>query len=244
MRDDLRVITFDDCLVASPRADVSPPADVSLAERRPDGTVVIRAQGEEIALRPSFGQAHNLRNLVAAVGAARALGVTPRGSVEVRFAARRGERSVLPGGVVLIDDCYNANPMSMNAAIDDLAETATARRVAVLGDMLELGPDAPRYHREVGTYAASRGVELLLTVGELAAEIGAGFAGEAYSVGDPAAAAELLGELLRDGDTVLVKGSRDVGLERVADALGRGLKQPREQLESPLTAPSAGSGRC
>jgi UDP-N-acetylmuramoyl-tripeptide--D-alanyl-D-alanine ligase len=244
LREDLGVITFDDRVDGSPGADDSPQADVALSERRPDGTVVIRAQGEDIALRPSFGQAHNLRNLVAAVGAARALGVTPRGSVEVRFAARRGERSVLPGGVVLIDDCYNANPMSMNAAIDDLAETAGARRVAVLGDMLELGPDAPRYHREVGAYAASRGVELLLTVGDLAAEIGAGFAGEVYSVADPAAAAELLAELVRDGDTVLVKGSRSVGLERVADALGRGLKRPREQLEGPLTAPCAGSGRC
>jgi UDP-N-acetylmuramoyl-tripeptide--D-alanyl-D-alanine ligase len=250
LREDLRVITFDDGANPSRRVDVScqpetsAPADVSLAERRPDGTVVIRAQGEDIALRPSFGQAHNLRNLVAAVGAARALGVTPRGSVAVRFGARRGERSLLPGGVVLIDDCYNANPMSMKAAIDDLAETASARRVAVLGDMLELGPDAPRYHREIGAYVASRGVELLVTVGELAAEIGAGFAGETYSVADPAAAAELLGELLRDRDTVLVKGSRGVELERVADALGRGLKQDREQPESRLTAPSATSGRC
>jgi UDP-N-acetylmuramoyl-tripeptide--D-alanyl-D-alanine ligase len=244
LREDLRVITFDDRVDGSPVADVSPPADVLLSERRPDGTVIIRCQGEDIALRPSFGQAHNLRNLVAAVGAARALGVTPGGSVEVRFAARRGQRTLLPGGIVLIDDCYNANPMSMNAAIDDLADTASARRVAILGDMLELGPDAPRYHREVGAYAASRGVELLLTVGDLAAEIGVGFGGEAYSVADPAAASELLTELLRDGDTVLVKGSRGVGLERVADALGRGLKRPREQLEGPLTAPCAGSGRC
>jgi UDP-N-acetylmuramoyl-tripeptide--D-alanyl-D-alanine ligase len=249
LREDLHTITFGHSAESSSGGDssvaanTSLAADVSLAERRPGGAVVVRDRGEDILLWPSFGQAHHLLNLLAAVGAARALGITPRGSVEVRFAARRGERSLLPGGVVLIDDCYNANPMSMRAAIDDLAETATARRVAVLGDMLELGPDAPRYHREVGAYAAARGVELLVTVGDLAAEMIAGFAGEAYSVADPAAAAELLRGLLRDGDTVLVKGSRGVGLERVAEALARGRKQPGDPRDGHLIAPSAGSGR-
>jgi UDP-N-acetylmuramoyl-tripeptide--D-alanyl-D-alanine ligase len=261
LREDLQTITFGDSADSSPGGDSSPGADPSagpdssvaadtshgadvwLAERRPGGAVVVRDRGEDIVLWPSFGQAHHLLNLLAAVGAARALGITPRGSVEVRFAAHRGERSLLPGGVVLIDDCYNANPMSMSAAIDDLAETATARRVAVLGDMLELGPDAPRYHREVGAYAAARGVELLVTVGDLAAEMTAGFGGEAYSVADPAAAAELLSGLLRDRDTLLVKGSRGVGLERVAEALARGRKQPGNPRDGQLIAPSAGSGR-
>ncbi len=173
-----------------------------------------------IALAPSFGQAHNLENLLAAVAAALALGVTPEGPLEVRFSALRGQRIALPGGVVLIDDCYNANPMSMRAAIDDLAETAPARRVAVLGDMLELGPGAARLHREIGEHAAARGVELLVTVGPLAAEMRDGFAGEAHCVPDAEAAVELLETLLRDGDTVLVKGSRAVGLERVAEGLG------------------------
>ena len=93
-----------------------------------------------IVLRPSFAEAHNLRNLLAAVAVARTLGVTPQGRVEVSFSRLRGERIALGEGVVLINDCYNANPMSMRAAIDDLAQTAPARRVAVLGDMLELGP--------------------------------------------------------------------------------------------------------
>ena len=82
--------------------------------------------------------------------------------------------------MVLINDCYNANPMSMRAAIDDLAETAPARRVAVLGDMLELGAGEPRLHREIGEHAAARGVELLVTVGPLAAEMREAFAGEAH----------------------------------------------------------------
>ena len=79
----------------------------------------------------------------------------------MRFSALRGERLALPGGIVLVNDCYNANPMSMRAAIDDLAETATARRLAVLGDMLELGSaQGPALHREVAALreqsAASR----------------------------------------------------------------------------------------
>ena len=194
--------------------------DVELVERRPGGEVVVRAEGKRISLRPSFSQPHNLSNLLAAVAAARALGVTPAGSVEVCFSALRGERIALPGGIVLINDCYNANPMSMRAAIDDLAATAPARRLAVLGDMLELGADSPALHREIGAYAASRGVVLLIAVGPLAAAMtGDAFAGEAHSVRAATAAAEMLGGLLRGGDTVLVKGSRAVGLERVAQML-------------------------
>ncbi|HEY2718932.1 MAG TPA: cyanophycin synthetase, partial [Solirubrobacteraceae bacterium] len=149
-----------------------------------------------------------------------ALGVDPHGPLHVRFSALRGERLDLPDGVVLINDCYNANPMSMRAAIDDLAQTAPARRVAVLGDMLELGGESERLHREVGLYAAEQGLDVLLTVGPLAAEMRREYEGESYAVGDTGAAAELLQRLLSAGDTVLVKGSRGVGLEHVAQALG------------------------
>ncbi len=199
--------------------------DVSLADHRADGSVLIRHGEAEIELQPSFTQAHNLSNLLAAVATARALGYTPRGRLDVRFSAMRGQREELSGGVVLVVDCYNANPMSMRAAIDDLAETASARRVAVLGDMLELGPEAPRLHREIGEHARARGVELLVTVGPLALEMRGEFGGESYAVPDAQAAGELLGGLLREGDTVLVKGSRGVGLERVLECL-RGDARP------------------
>jgi UDP-N-acetylmuramoyl-tripeptide--D-alanyl-D-alanine ligase len=207
LRADVSTITFGDG------------GDVELLERRIDGRALIGHRGEEIELWPSFAQAHNLRNLLAAVAAARALGITPAGPVHARFSALRGERLELPGAVVLIDDCYNANPMSMRAAIDDLAASAPARRVAVLGDMLELGHEARRFHRELGEYAAAGGVDLLVTVGPLARELRAAFTGEAHSVPDAKAAASLLEGLLREGDTVLVKGSRGVGLERVAKIL-------------------------
>jgi UDP-N-acetylmuramoyl-tripeptide--D-alanyl-D-alanine ligase len=207
------------------------------------GEVVIRHGGERMTLRPSFGQRHNLANLLAAVAAARALGISPEGDVDVRFSALRGERIELPGEITLIDDCYNANPMSMRAAIEDLTETASlsasvslsglmpapgrARKLAVLGDMLELGSEAgPALHREVGAYASARGVDVLVTVGPLAAAMAGTFAGEAHSVPDAQAAAELLEALLREGDTVLVKGSRGIGLERVAQILQAGAAVP------------------
>jgi UDP-N-acetylmuramoyl-tripeptide--D-alanyl-D-alanine ligase len=231
LRADLRTLTFGEG------------GDVELLRRRPDGEVTIRdrtaagsadgaaAGGDDrtaaggdggermVVLRPSFAQSHNLRNLLAAVAAARALGVTPSGRLEVAFSALRGERVALADGIVLINDCYNANPMSMRAALDDLADTAPARRVAVLGDMLELGPQEQRLHRELAADAARRGVELLVAVGPLAGGMGETFAGEIHCVPDASAAAELLPGLLRPRDTVLVKGSRGVGLERVAETL-------------------------
>jgi UDP-N-acetylmuramoyl-tripeptide--D-alanyl-D-alanine ligase len=207
LRADLRTITFGEG------------GAVRLLAHRADGGVVIEADGERIELQPSFRQAYNLRNLLAAVAAARALGYTPRGRIDVRFSALRGQREELRGGVVLIADCYNANPMSMRAAIDDLAEAAPGRRVAVLGDMLELGPEASLLHREIGAHARARGIELLVTVGALAREMRARFDGESYAVADVQVAGELLPGLLREGDTVLVKGSRGVGLERMLERL-------------------------
>jgi len=207
LREDLRTVTFGDG------------GDVRLLAQEA-GEIVVGIGQQRIALRPSFAQSHNLRNLLAAVAAARALGVTPEGRLEVAFSALRGQRIALQDEIVLIEDCYNANPMSMRAALDDLAATAPARRVAVLGDMLELGAGEQDFHREIGAYAQERGVDLLLSVGPLAAGMGAGFqAGEIHRVPDAAAAAKLLPMLLRAKDTVLVKGSRGVGLERIGQTL-------------------------
>jgi UDP-N-acetylmuramoyl-tripeptide--D-alanyl-D-alanine ligase len=145
--------------------------------------------------------------------------------LRVRFSALRGERIALPGGIVLINDCYNANPMSMRAAIEDLTETAfsspaPARRLAVLGDMLELGPEAPAFHRELGPLAGTAGVDLLIAVGPLAAFIADAFDGDARCLADAAQAADTVPGLLEAGDLVLVKGSLGVGLARVCEALG------------------------
>jgi UDP-N-acetylmuramoyl-tripeptide--D-alanyl-D-alanine ligase len=123
----------------------------------------------------------------------------------------------LAGGVKVINDCYNANPMSMRAALDYLAESPAERRIAILGTMAELGPDAERYHREIGAHAQERGIDVLVTVGEDALPYAAAFEGERYPVATPEEAGALLEEIGRPGDRVLVKGSRSVGLERVLE---------------------------
>jgi UDP-N-acetylmuramoyl-tripeptide--D-alanyl-D-alanine ligase len=162
--------------------------------------------------------------LLAAVAAARAVGVTPKGRVELALSAGRGESVALADGVTVIDGCYNANPMSMRAALSDLAATAehdgAARRVAVLGDMLELGRSGPAYHRELGELVTAAGVDLLVTVGPLAAEIAERYAGEVKSLSDSEEAARVVPGLLQAGDVMLIKGSLGVGLRRVCAALG------------------------
>ena len=175
----------------------------------------IEARGEQIQLELSYREPHNLLNTLAAVAAARALGVRVGGAVNVQFSSMRGEVVELPGGVVVVNDCYNANPMSMRAALDHLAESPAERRIAVLGTMAELGKDSPEYHREIGAHAAERGVDLLVPVGEEALAYTAGFDGETQPVATPEEAGALLEEVARPGDRVLVKGSRSVGLERV-----------------------------
>jgi UDP-N-acetylmuramoyl-tripeptide--D-alanyl-D-alanine ligase len=112
--------------------------------------------------------------------------------------------------------------MSMRAALDDLAATAgEGRRVAVLGDMLELGPESARFHTEIGAYAAEVGVDLLVAVGERSRATAEAFDGETQVVADAAQAATLVPKLVRAGDTVLLKASRGVGLEVVAEALAQ-----------------------
>ncbi len=134
------------------------------------------------------------------------------------FSALRGELVRLRGDSILINDCYNANPVSMRAALDHLATLdVSGRRVAVLGEMRELGPDAAAHHREIGEHARAAGVELLIGVGELARE----YAPD-DQVADADAAADALDRALGEGDMVLVKGSRAVGLEVVAERLGDG----------------------
>jgi UDP-N-acetylmuramoyl-tripeptide--D-alanyl-D-alanine ligase len=119
----------------------------------------------------------------------------------------------LPGGGLLINDAYNANPTSMRAALEHLQARAEGRRtVAVLGEMAELGPDAAWYPAVMGR--AATGIDVVVGVGELAR----GYGGDAWA---PAAAeaVALVRELVRPGDAVLVKGSRALGLEVIAEAL-------------------------
>jgi UDP-N-acetylmuramoyl-tripeptide--D-alanyl-D-alanine ligase len=209
-RTDLRTITFGDS------------GDVRLV-RSDDDLVEIDLNGRRVVLEVPFRQAHLRRNLLPACAAALAVGVVPSGRVELELTAGRGQHVDLANGVTLIDGCYNANPMSTRAALEDLEQTAArmpgARSVAVLGDMLELGPAEREFHLELGEEAVRSGVELLVTVGPRAAAMAERFDGEVRTLPDAATAAEIVPELVRPGDVVLVKGSLAVGLQAVCRAL-------------------------
>ena len=179
------------------------------------GRAEIEARGATVELDLPYSEPHNLLNTLAAVAAAGALGVRAGGLVDVRFSSLRGEIVELPGGVTVVNDCYNANPMSMSAALDHLSQTPAQRRIAVLGTMAELGEDSDRFHHEVGEQAERLGIDVLVPVGEPALGYLEGFTGESHAVGSPEEAAALLEETARPGDRVLIKGSRSVGLERV-----------------------------
>jgi UDP-N-acetylmuramoyl-tripeptide--D-alanyl-D-alanine ligase len=216
-RDDVEIVRF------GPGGDVELRSFTPLGDR---SRVEIEAFGERLVLELGVAARHNAANAVAALAAYRALGLplgeAHRGAGEIRLSPWRGEEVPLPGHGLLINDAYNANPISMAAALEHLAERAAGRRkVAVLGDMAELGPGAPAYHREVGAAAARAGVQALVAVGPLARGYLEGASGIPETRWTPTvdgALAALRG-VLRPGDCVLVKASRSMGLEAVADAL-------------------------
>jgi UDP-N-acetylmuramoyl-tripeptide--D-alanyl-D-alanine ligase len=183
--------------------------------RRSDITVRTVDPESLLPFQTSYSSRHQLQNTRTALAAADVLGVPPpAGELRVEFSKHREEERPLPGGGLLLNDCYNANPVSMRAALEHLAARSEGRRrVAVLGEMRELGPDAPSYHAEIGDVVRRLGVEHVIAVGELARAYG----GEWVATADEAAA-RLRGEL-RPGDVVLVKGSLAVGLAVVAENL-------------------------
>lgn len=218
-----RVVTFGVESVADVRAShiVSRGLEgQSLVVTTPDGSATLDT--------PLFGRA-NLENLLAAVAVATTLGVKLEEVAErvstLRPATHRGDLLSLGGGVRVIDDVYNSNPRALGRALGTLGESS-GRRVAVLGEMLELGAATDKLHRASGEAVAAAGVAVLVTVGgDPARQLGdaarlAGLADDAvHHVADAEAAASLVTSVVEPGDTVLVKGSRGIGLERVVDRL-------------------------
>ena len=225
-----RVVTFG---VDGEAADVRASA---IVDRGIDGTSahVTTRHGAVQITTPLIGRA-NLANILAAAAVAEEFGV-PLANVaaraaQLRPAKHRGEVVRMANGVTLIDDSYNASPDATKKALGVIAGSDGARRVAVLGEMLELGEYSAALHEEVGRAAANAGVELLLAVGGAPAKA---MAVAAIAAGMPAAAvhyfatseaaADAAATLVRAGDLVLVKGSRGVNTDRVVDRLtaGRG----------------------
>jgi len=199
-----------------------PGGDVFCLSQTSDGrsidAVVGAPEGEE-RFRFPFGEAHNLQNALAAIAIGTALdaplGQMSQRASRITFSRLRGEMIELSGDILLVNDCYNANPISMRAALEHLASMDTpGRHVAVLGEMRELGSTAEEYHREIGAEARRLGVEPILGVGEL----GRDYAPDAWAP-DAQAAIPLAEAMVEPGDAVLIKGSRAVGLELLTDEL-------------------------
>jgi len=173
--------------------------------------------------------AHNLSNALAAAAVGCAMGMSgaaiARGLAHFKPATMRSQVKVCHG-ITIINDCYNANPASMKAALTLLAELAGGGvSIAVLGDMLELGPESPAMHRDVGAHAAANGITHLIVCGPESRHIAAGAraagmtAERIHETPDSAAGAALCKRLAKDGDVVLVKGSRGMTMERVVETL-------------------------
>ena len=205
--------------------DALPPGGVAIVPREP--LLEPHLQRDDIEIRrvdpdaplpfaTAYDARHQLVNTRTAAVAAEAIGVPlPDRELRVEFSKRREVERPLPGDGLLLDDSYNANPISMRAALEHLTERAQGRRrVAVLGDMRELGPDGPAYHAEIGELVHRLGIEQVIAVGELARAYGGDWVANADE------AATRLREALRPGDAVLVKGSLAVGLGVVAENLG------------------------
>ena len=217
-----RVLTFGD----------KPEDTVQLLSRQGAGlagsTIRLSLKGEEVEVFLGLVGQHNASNAAAAAAAALAAGVSTADIVKgLCRPPRLKHRSTLVtvGPFTVLDDCYNASPAAVRAALDTLGELAgDAPRAAILGAMLELGPEQTRYHREVGAYAADAGIDLLVTVGELGAEIAlgameAGLPGErSIGVDTPADAARALAGALKQG-WVLIKASHGARLDRALEAL-------------------------
>jgi UDP-N-acetylmuramoyl-tripeptide--D-alanyl-D-alanine ligase len=220
-----RVVTFG----IDPRADVRAAAVV---DRGLGGTSarVSTPAGEFQLDTPLLGLG-NLSNVLAATAVAVhfevPLDAIARVAAGLRPAHRRGELLRLPGGVTLVDDSYNSSPSALRRALETVAAaTGSARKIAVLGEMLELGAHATALHDACGAAAAAAGLHLLVTVGGAPARAMADAAVRAglprasvVHVASSAEAADVAIAATRPGDLVLVKGSRGIGTDVVVDRL-------------------------
>ena len=193
----------------------------------------LNLSGKQYSIKLKVPGIHNIYNALASTAAASAIGIRPKsiikGLQQFKASSKRMEISVTKNGVRIINDTYNANPSSMKAAIEVLKaqgpvnDAIPPRRIAVLGDMLELGRTAKSAHRSIVKLIAKSGIEILITRGALSKQItlAAQNTGmkKAYCFKTNKSAAKKLGKFLKPNDVVLVKGSRGMRMEEIVDAI-------------------------
>ncbi len=221
---DCRVLTFG----FGPRADCRA-YDISAVGTRQAFSLQM-PQGPAVRVRLAVPGRHNVANALAAAAAAWALGQGSQAIVAglESFKPVKGRLNLswVPGGPLLVNDTYNANPASLAGGLQALKDIASGRRMAlILGDMLELGPEAGRLHHQAGAAAVGGGCRVVLALGRFAGEVAAGARGAGLEAQSARAFDDLdqlvqaaLG-LLGEGDVVLVKGSRSMGMERAVARL-------------------------
>ncbi len=204
-----RSVTFGFAEAADVRAEA--------VESTPEG-MRFRALG--IDYETGLTGRHAVSNLLAAIAVAGEFGIAPERLREpVRtftVGKMRGER-IERDGIVVWNDCYNSNPEAAQSMIDVLRETPARRRIAVLGEMLELGESSDALHRQVGEYAAGQGIDLVIGVHGAAKSLAHAAGGEYFD--EPETAGDYLRSIARSGDAVLFKGSRGVHMERALERL-------------------------
>ena len=188
---------------------------------------VIHREGRNFTVEIPLPGEHMIYNALAATAVATILGLSDE-EIQKGIAAVEpvGGRShiIRKEKVTIIDDCYNANPVSMKAAVD-LLTMANSRTVAILGDMFELGNNENELHHEVGAYAAEKGIDVILCVGNLSKNMYEGAlsvtdsTSKIYYFVDKATLLEQLGGLLQLGDSVLVKASHGMHFEELLDLI-------------------------
>jgi UDP-N-acetylmuramoyl-tripeptide--D-alanyl-D-alanine ligase len=224
-------------------------ADVRVVEAL-GADVAYSVRGESVSVRFRGPSASNAINGAAAIAATVPLGVT-RDEISAGLngmdALHGRMEVVVADGLTLLDDSYNANPASMASALETLAR-AGGRKVAVIGEMLEMGAYAAEAHREAGLSASMLGIDVVVAVGMWAKDVAGGVArGEArgttvVSFKDKASAMAALDGILMDGDTVLVKGSRGAALEDVVEWIKRSWKGPvKDRRMGPVQSLSGAS---
>jgi len=202
-------------------------SNLRLGNYQPDGVGCRFVVNGKVNVTLPLPGKHNATNALAAMAAAMRLGMQMEeaGAALADFTGAEMRLALTPiGSITVIDDTYNANPASMAAAAAVLAEKDAARRVMIIGDMLELGPQKELLHRQTAHRIVEAGIDLLLGVGamsRLAVEEAKQLGADAHAFESVEKAGEAITDLLRDGDLVLIKGSRSMGMERLIEAIRR-----------------------
>lgn len=171
---------------------------------------------------PTMGK-HNVLNALCAMAAGVRLGLTAdeiKRGIESFTNVGSRNRIIKTERYTIIDDCYNANPTSTKAGLDTLSNLNT-RKVAILGDMKELGSDELALHREVGAYAKQKGIDVLIAVGPLSKATAEGYGDKAYYFTEIESCIAAVRDILENGDTVLIKASHSMQFEKITEALSQ-----------------------